>query len=66
MHCILLSLCLSTPGYGLCEGCSLEAFIKGPTERAVVFLFAAEHSITVSRVILMGHSFGTEVAIHHG
>lgn len=52
------------PGYGLCEGHPSEASIKGCMERVVQFLFTVDPSLTPSRVILMGHSIGTGVAVH--
>lgn len=52
------------PGYGLFEGSPSEASIKGAMERVVEFLFASDPSFTPSRLILMGHSIGTGVAIH--
>ncbi|KAK7200384.1 Alpha/beta hydrolase family [Novymonas esmeraldas] len=52
------------PGYGLCEGSPSEASLKGSMERVVEFLFSTDPSITPSRVLLMGHSIGTGVAVH--
>jgi pimeloyl-ACP methyl ester carboxylesterase len=52
------------PGYGLFEGSPSEASIKGAMERVIEFLFTSDPSLTPSRLILMGHSIGTGVAIH--
>ncbi|KPI87326.1 hypothetical protein ABL78_3609 [Leptomonas seymouri] len=52
------------PGYGLFEGQPSEASINGSMERVIEFLFSSDPSFTPSRLILIGHSIGTGVAIH--
>ncbi|KPA79482.1 hypothetical protein ABB37_05314 [Leptomonas pyrrhocoris] len=52
------------PGYGLFEGQPSEAAINGSMERVIEFLFSSDPCLTPSRLILVGHSIGTGVAIH--
>lgn len=52
------------PGYGLFNGRPSEASIKGSMERVVQYLFAADATLTPSRLLLIGHSIGTGVAMH--